>query len=222
MALNDGLSRRARERLKDVGELSDVEKRALADESALDDLLRRFYKDELTAPELLTRLRRYEQERNWIMLRSARDKLKSSFKWDSLGFTFQETPDGAVVLAEGAEPRVRLSDSTGAVLELTDATFDAAVKTNSLLVVDCWAAWCGPCRMVAPVIEELAGEYAGRVTFGKLDVDRNRAIASRYRIQSIPTILVFKDGRLVDQKLGALPRAVLEPAITRHLEAPPA
>ncbi|MCK9358046.1 MAG: thioredoxin [Dehalococcoidia bacterium] len=96
------------------------------------------------------------------------------------------------------------------------------MKANAVLVVDCWATWCGPCRMVAPVIAELARDYAGRVTFAKLDVDRNHAIASRYRVQSIPTILVFKGGRLVDQKLGAMPRAMLEPAIARHLDAPAA
>jgi thioredoxin 1 len=106
----------------------------------------------------------------------------------------------------------------GEVLELTDASFDAAVSERALLVVDCWAVWCGPCRMVAPVIEELARDYAGRATFGKLDVDRNPATARRFQIQSIPTILVFKNGRLVDQKLGAMPRAMLEPAIVKHLE----
>ena len=95
--------------------------------------------------------------------------------------------------------------------------FDAYIKAHPKVVVDCWAAWCGPCRMVAPVIEELARDYAGRITFAKLDVDKNRATATRFAIQSIPTILVFKNGRLVDQKLGAMPRAMLEPALARHL-----
>ncbi len=222
MVPDDGLSQRAQERLKAVGGLSDSEKRTLADQEQLDELLRRFYKAEVTSTVLLEQLRKYEQQRNWDALRSARDKLKTSFKWPEVGFTFIEAPDGAVTLVEGTVPPHQPPASAGAILELTDATFDAAVTDNALLVVDCWAAWCGPCRMVAPAIEELARDYAGRVTFAKLDVDRNRATASRYRIQSIPTILVFKNGRLVDQKLGALPRAMLEPAVARHLEEPPA
>ncbi len=222
MALDDGLSQRARERLMGVGGLSDTEKQILADQAQLDVLLRRFYKDEVTSAELLLQLRQYEEQQKWPILRSAREKLKASFKWESLGFTFTEAADGAVTLVEGAAPRPEPAKATGAVLELTDATFDAAVEANPLLVVDCWAAWCGPCRMVAPVIEELATEYAGRIAFAKLDVDRNRGIASRYRVQSIPTILVFKNGRLVDQKLGAMPRAMLEPAIARHLAGPAA
>ncbi len=220
MTWSDGLSQRARERLTGVGGLSEADRQAAAEEAQLDTLLRRFYRDELTAGELLQHLRKYEEQRKWTLLRSTREKLKASFKWSSLGFTFTEAPDGSIALSEGNPAEPEPPAAPGIVQQLTDATFDAAVKANAVLVVDCWATWCGPCRMVAPVIEQLARDYAGRVAFAKLDVDCNHAIASRYRVQSIPTILVFKGGRLVDQKLGAMPRAMLEPAITRHLDAP--
>jgi thioredoxin 1 len=89
---------------------------------------------------------------------------------------------------------------------LTDAVFDDFVHKNSLAVVDCWAEWCGPCRMIAPVIEELAKEFSGKVSFGKLNVDQNPATAARFRIMSIPTLLIMKDGALVDMITGAVPR----------------
>jgi thioredoxin 1 len=102
-------------------------------------------------------------------------------------------------------------------VETTDATFEEMIQNNSLVVVDCWAPWCGPCRMVAPVIEELARDYAGRILFGKLNVDENREVSTRYEIMSIPTLLVFKNGKLVDTIIGAMPRQMLEPKITCHL-----
>ena len=107
--------------------------------------------------------------------------------------------------------------SDGAVIEVTDATFDKMVEDESVLVVDCWAPWCGPCRMVAPVIEELAKGFAGKVTFAKLNVDQNQGISTRYRIQSIPTMLFFKNGKMVDQKLGAMPKAMLQPIVEKYL-----
>ncbi len=102
-------------------------------------------------------------------------------------------------------------------IEITDATFRETVESHPLAVVDCWAPWCGPCRMVAPIIEELAEKYSGKVLFGKLNVDENRATALQYQIMSIPTLLVFKSGNLVDSIIGALPKQMLEPKITRHL-----
>jgi len=102
-------------------------------------------------------------------------------------------------------------------MEVTDATFRQAIENHPLVVVDCWAPWCGPCRMVAPVIEELARDYAGKVLFGKLNVDENREVSMQYEIMSIPTLLVFKNGKLVDTIIGAMPRQTLEPKITRHL-----
>ena len=102
-------------------------------------------------------------------------------------------------------------------IEVTDTTFKETIQNHSLVVVDCWAAWCGPCRMVAPIIDEMARDYAGKILFGKLNVDENREVATQYEIMSIPTLLVFKNGQLVDRIVGAMPRQMLEPKITRYL-----
>jgi len=102
-------------------------------------------------------------------------------------------------------------------VEVTDATFNETVQNHPLVVIDCWAAWCGPCRMITPIIEELAREYAGKVVFGKLDVDKNRAVTMQYQIMSIPTLMVFSHGKLVDRITGALPKPVLEARIMRCL-----
>ena len=213
------LSPAARERLARVGALSDAEKAAVADEAELDGTLRLFFKDEIAGEDLLARLRAYETSGKWALLRTARDRLQSSFKAANIRIRFTEQEDGSVTVSAGdPETSAPPSEQEGSMLELTDATFDAAVNDNPLLVVDCWAAWCGPCRMVAPVIEELASDYAGRITFAKLDVDKNRATSARFHIQSIPTILIFKNGKLVDQKLGAMPKAMLEPIVAKHLD----
>jgi len=102
-------------------------------------------------------------------------------------------------------------------VEMTDATFKEMIQNHPLVVVDCWAPWCGPCRMVAPIIEELTRDYAGKILFGKLNVDNNREVSMQYDIMSIPTLLVFKNGKLVDTIIGAMPRQTLEQKITRHL-----
>jgi len=102
-------------------------------------------------------------------------------------------------------------------IEVTDATFKEIIYEHPLVVVDCWAPWCGPCHMVAPVVEEMARDYAGKILFGKLNVDENPEVAMEYQVMSIPTLLVFKNGKLVDRIIGALPRQMLEPKITRHL-----
>ena len=102
-------------------------------------------------------------------------------------------------------------------VEVTDATFKEMIHEHPLVVVDCWASWCAPCRMVAPVIEEMARDYAGKILFGKLNVDENQEVAMKYQIMSIPTLLVFKNGKLVDRIVGAMPRQMLEPKITRYL-----
>ena len=102
-------------------------------------------------------------------------------------------------------------------VEMTDATFKEMIQNHPLIVVDCWAPWCGPCRMVAPIIEELSRDYAGKILFGKLNVDKNRKVSAQYDIVSIPTLLVFKNGKLVDTIIGAMPRQTLEQKITRHL-----
>ena len=95
-------------------------------------------------------------------------------------------------------------------LTITDADIDDAIKKYNTIVVDCWAPWCGPCRMVAPVIEELAQEMQGKVVFGKLNVDENPATSAKHQIMSIPTLLVFKNGNLVDRLVGAYPKDELK------------
>jgi len=102
-------------------------------------------------------------------------------------------------------------------IELTDAKFREMIQNHPLVVVDCWAPWCAPCQMVAPILEEMAREYAGRISFGKLNVDENQSVALEHQIMSIPTLLVFKNGKLVDRIIGAMPKKILEPKITQHL-----
>ena len=95
-------------------------------------------------------------------------------------------------------------------LEFTDANFDELVlKSDVPVIVDLWAVWCGPCRMVGPIVEEIGNEYRGQAIVGKLDVDNNPEIARRYSIRNIPTILFFKNGEIVDKQVGAVPKQVL-------------
>ncbi|MCD6090138.1 MAG: thioredoxin [Bacteroidales bacterium] len=95
-------------------------------------------------------------------------------------------------------------------LEFTDANFEELVlKSDVPVIVDLWAVWCGPCRMVGPIVEEIGIEYEGQAIVGKLDVDNNPEIARRYSIRNIPTILFFKNGEVVDKQVGAVPKQVL-------------
>lgn len=106
----------------------------------------------------------------------------------------------------------------GGPINVTDSDFaDVIEKGQGLAIVDFWAAWCGPCRMVAPIVEQLAGEYAGRLRVAKVDVDANQQISMKYNIRSIPSILFFKDGKHVDTVVGAVPKALLERKIQEHL-----
>jgi thioredoxin 1 len=106
----------------------------------------------------------------------------------------------------------------GGPITVTDANFgDVIEKGQGLSIVDFWAAWCGPCRRVAPIIEQLAGEYSGRMRVAKLDVDSNQNVATKYSIRSIPSILFFKDGKHVDTVVGAVPKALLDRKIQEHL-----
>jgi len=101
-------------------------------------------------------------------------------------------------------------------IQVTDADFDEIVRKYDTVVIDCWAPWCGPCRMVGPVIDELAKEMHGNVVFGKLNVDENQTIPSRHQIMSIPTLLVFKNGDLVDRLIGAMPKEQLKQKLSSY------
>jgi thioredoxin 1 len=110
---------------------------------------------------------------------------------------------------------------TGKPIILTDSNFDSEVSKHKLIVVDFWAPWCGPCRMVGPLIEELASEYSGKVAFGKLNVDDNRMVPSRFGVRGIPTLMVFKNGDAVDTVVGACPKTHIESKFKPHIERDP-
>jgi thioredoxin 1 len=94
-------------------------------------------------------------------------------------------------------------------IQLLDADIDETLKKYPIIVIDCWASWCGPCRMIGPIIEELAKEMKGKIVFGKLNVDENQQTSMKYKIMSIPTLLVFKNGAFVDRVVGAMPKEML-------------
>jgi thioredoxin 2 len=101
-------------------------------------------------------------------------------------------------------------------VEVTDQTFQREVLSFAgSVVLDCWAPWCGPCKMVAPILDQLAKEYAGRIKFAKLNTDENQRTAGQFSIQSIPTLLFFKGGKLINRQVGALPKGEIE----RHLRS---
>ena len=102
-------------------------------------------------------------------------------------------------------------------IEITDANFEQLIQSDKPGLVDFWAEWCGPCRMVAPVVEELAGDYEGRAIVGKLDLEANSQVPIKYGVRSIPTLLVFKNGQLVDKQVGAVPKHVLAQKLDAHL-----
>jgi thioredoxin 1 len=102
-------------------------------------------------------------------------------------------------------------------VDMDEAGFERFVTAHPFVVVDCWAPWCGPCRVVGPIVDQLAREMAGRVVFGKLNVDDNPRVSQAFGIQSIPTLLVFSGGRLVDRLVGALPKPMLAAHLERHL-----
>ncbi len=103
------------------------------------------------------------------------------------------------------------------VLTLTDENFEKTINENSLILVDFWAAWCFPCKMIAPTVEELAKEYKGKVVFGKLNVDENPKTSMQFGVTSIPTLILFKNGEIADKIIGAVPKDYLESKIKEHL-----
>jgi thioredoxin 1 len=103
-------------------------------------------------------------------------------------------------------------------IEITDANFDQEVlKSDKPVLIDFWAVWCGPCRMVAPVVEEIASEYNGKLKVGKLDVDNNPEVSMKFGIRSIPTLMVFKGGKVVEQIIGAVPKRNLVDKVLPHI-----
>jgi len=108
--------------------------------------------------------------------------------------------------------------ASSAIVEVTDANFDADVlKSDKPVLVDFWATWCGPCRAIAPIVDELATEYTGKVRVGKMDVDRNSATPMRYKVTGIPTLLVFKNGQVVEQLVGYKSKDDIQKALDRHV-----
>jgi thioredoxin 1 len=103
-------------------------------------------------------------------------------------------------------------------LEFTDDNFEETVlKSDKVALVDFWAQWCGPCRMVGPIVDELHGEYEGKALIGKVDVDKNQGLSMKFGVRSIPTILFVKNGEVVDKVVGAVPKAQLEEKLKAHM-----
>jgi thioredoxin 1 len=121
------------------------------------------------------------------------------------------------IMSEQNKPSMPKLEYPSKPVIVTDSTLDAALNQYPLLIVDCWAEWCGPCRMIGPIIDELAKELSGRAVFGKLNVDENMQTSNKYRISAIPSLLVFKDGKLLDKLVGAYPKATLAGKIQMYL-----
>ncbi|MFT6881639.1 MAG: thioredoxin 1 [Marinoscillum sp.] len=102
-------------------------------------------------------------------------------------------------------------------LEITDQNFEEIINSDMPVLVDFWAEWCGPCKMIGPVVEELASDYEGRAIIGKVDVDSNPEVSAKFGIRSIPTLLVFKNGEIVDKQVGAVPKTTLSQKLDAQL-----
>jgi thioredoxin 1 len=109
-----------------------------------------------------------------------------------------------------------MADST-AVTSITDSTFDSTITAGKPVFVDFWAPWCGPCRIIGPIVEELAPSYQGKAVIAKVNVDDNPMVAQKFGVTSIPTLMMFKDGKLVDRAVGAMPKGELQKFIDRNL-----
>ena len=102
-------------------------------------------------------------------------------------------------------------------VEIKDSNFEEIINTDKPVLVDFWAEWCGPCKMIGPVVEELAKDYDGKAVVGKVNVDENQALSQKFGVRSIPTLLVFKNGELVDKQVGAVPKAALQSKLEAQL-----
>jgi thioredoxin 1 len=109
-----------------------------------------------------------------------------------------------------------MADSTN-VQQVTDSNFDQLMGAGKPVFVDFWAPWCGPCRLIGPIVEELAPNYQGKAVIGKMNVDENPNVAMKFGVTSIPTLMMFKEGKLVDRAVGAMPKAELQKFIDRNL-----
>lgn len=105
----------------------------------------------------------------------------------------------------------------GKAIEITESNFQEIINSEKPVLVDFWAEWCGPCKMIGPVVEELAGDYEGRAVIGKVNVDENPAVSAQFGVRSIPTLLVFKGGQVVDKQIGAVPKGVLSQKLDAQL-----
>jgi len=122
--------------------------------------------------------------------------------------------DASLTQKGGAEAKA----GHGSTVNFTDASFDKDVLSAEVpVLVDFWAEWCGPCRMMAPTVDQVASDYAGKVKVGKLDVDTNQQTASRYGIRGIPTLLLFKGGQIVEQKVGAIGKPEFQKMLDKHI-----
>jgi thioredoxin 1 len=121
-------------------------------------------------------------------------------------------------LQKEAATKAMMSSITEPIV-LTDSNFANEVTKYPIMLVDFWAPWCGPCRMVSPIIEQLSREYSGRVAFGKVNVDENQRIAASFGIQSIPTLMIFKGSKAVDVIIGAMPKAQIEMKLKQQLSS---
>jgi thioredoxin 1 len=214
---DEGLLPITREKLIRLGEMTLEEKETMTERQQLDSLLKEFYKGFLDPEGLYQRLTECQKQDKQLLLGEAREELENSSKKKGLGIEPEERSHGILNVKLPKEDETE-EIVKNVVLELGSQNFGDAVKKYSLLVVDCWAPGCGPCRMAAYIIEKLAGDYQGRIVFGKLNLDENPALGLKYQVRYLPTMLIFKNGELVDRKIGALPRKMLEPELTRHIE----
>ena len=120
-------------------------------------------------------------------------------------------------MAELKTKMKEMKSSGNTIITVSDADFNETVHKYPLMLIDCWADWCGPCRMIAPTIEDLARDYAGRITFGKLNVDENPQVATQFGVMSIPTLLIMKNAVEVDRIVGAVPKQVIEGKLNKYV-----